>query len=142
MQHNATCFGSDGLLVGGKPHPRLHGTFPRILGEYVRDSGVLSLESAIRKMTSQPARRLSLSGVGLIETGYRADLVIFDPESVAGPATYDEPTLPPTGIRDVMVAGQLAVEQGEVTGVRVGAALRRMVNNSMVSNGHPNQVPK
>lgn len=125
MRHDTTCFGSDGLLVGGKPHPRLHGTFPRILGEYVRESKVLSLEIAIRKMTSQPARRLALFGIGLIEAGYRADLVVFDPESVAGPATYDQPTLAPVGVRDVLVAGRLAVEQGEPTGVRVGVPLRR-----------------
>lgn len=125
MRHETTCFGSDGLLVGGKPHPRLHGTFPRILGEYVREVRLLPVELAIRKMTSQAARRLSLAGIGLIEAGYRADLVVFDPESVAGPATYEEPTLAPVGIRDVIVGGQLAVEQGETTGVRAGVALRR-----------------
>ncbi|MDQ1587117.1 MAG: N-acyl-D-amino-acid deacylase [Microbacteriaceae bacterium] len=129
MRHETTCFGSDGLLVGERPHPRLHGTFPWILGEYVRESGVLSLEVAIRKMTSQAARRLSLPGIGLVEPGYRADLTVFDPETVAGPATYDQPTLPPVGIREVIVGGQFAIESGEVTGVRAGTALRRMTAN-------------
>lgn len=134
MQHETTCFGSDGLLVGGKPHPRLHGTFPRILGHYVRDQGVLSLEQAIRKMTSLAAGRLHLPKVGRLEPGCRADIVIFDPESVAGPATYDQPTLNPIGIRDVLVSGQLALEQGEVTGVRAGTSLRRGQHTALV---HP-----
>ncbi|MDQ1583006.1 MAG: N-acyl-D-amino-acid deacylase, partial [Microbacteriaceae bacterium] len=66
-----------------------------------------------------------LPGIGLVEPGYRADLVVFDPQTVAGPATYEQPTLPPIGIRDVIVGGQFAVEHGEVTGVRAGTALRR-----------------
>lgn len=125
MQESTTCFGSDGLHSGGRPHPRLHGTFPRILGEYVRDTGTLTMEDAVRKMTSQPARRLGLASIGLVEPGYYADLVIFDPAQVAGPATYDQPTQDPVGIRDVLVSGQFAVRDGQPTGVRAGRALRR-----------------
>lgn len=125
MQEPTTCFGSDGLLSGGRPHPRLHGTFPKILGEYVRDTGVLTMEDAIRKMTSYPARRLGLIDIGLIESGYHADLVIFDPAQVAGPATYDQPTAHPIGIRDVLVSGFFAVRDGQPTGVRAGRPLRR-----------------
>jgi N-acyl-D-aspartate/D-glutamate deacylase len=125
MQEPSTCFGSDGLLAGGRPHPRLHGTFPRILGEYVRDAGILTLEDAVRKMTSQPARRLGLTGIGLVEPGYHADLVIFDPAHVAGPATYDLPTQDPVGIRDVLVSGRFAVRDGQPTGIRAGRTLRR-----------------
>lgn len=120
-----TTFGSDGLFSGGRPHPRLHGTFPRILGTYVRDARVLSLEEAVRKMTSQPARRLGLADIGLVEPGYAADLVIFDPATVAGPASYDAPTLHPVGIRHVVVSGQVALRDSHPTGIRAGRALRR-----------------
>lgn len=126
MTHATTCFGSDGLHIGGRQHPRLRGTFPRILGEYVRDRDVLPLEQAVRKMTSQPARRLGLEQVGMVERGYRADVVVFDPETIAGPATYEHPGLPPVGVRYVFVGGALAVEDGEATGVRAGQALRRI----------------
>ncbi|HEY3365769.1 MAG TPA: D-aminoacylase [Symbiobacteriaceae bacterium] len=125
MAHPATSFGSDGLHVGKRPHPRLYGTFPRILGEYVRRQRVLPLEEAVRKMTSLTARRLGLAGVGLIEAGYRADLTLFDPESVIDRATYAEPTLAPAGIVHVLVGGRLAVANGKVTGERAGVPLLR-----------------
>ncbi len=125
MSDPATTFGSDGLYAGSRPHPRLHGTFPRILGEYVRETGLLTLEEAIRKMTSQPARRLGLTGIGLIEPGYAADLVVFDADAVAGPADYDHPTLHPRGIRHVLVSGRVALRDSSPTGVRAGRPLRR-----------------
>lgn len=130
MQEPSTCFGSDGLFSGGRPHPRLHGTFPKILGEYVRDSGVLTIEDAVRKMTSYPASRLGLVDIGLIESGYHADLVIFDPVSVASPATYDQPTQHPVGIRDVLVSGLFAIREGQPTGIRAGRPLRRHQSTS------------
>jgi dihydroorotase/N-acyl-D-amino-acid deacylase len=125
MRDETTTFGSDGLFSGGQPHPRLHGTFPRILGTYVRDEGVLTLEEAIRKMTFQSARRVGLADVGLLEPGYAADLVVFDPEVVAGPASYDDPTLDPVGIRHVVVSGQVALRDSRPTGNRAGRVLRR-----------------
>jgi len=125
LQDPTTCIGSDGLFAGGRPHPRLHGTFPRVLGTYARDAGVLTLEAAVRQMTSLPARRLGLSGIGLVEAGYRADLVIFDPADVADTATYEDPTQHPRGIRDVLVSGQFAVRTGTPTGIRAGRPLRR-----------------
>ena len=125
MREPSTCFGSDGLFSSGRPHPRLHGTFPKILGEYVRDNGILSMEDAVRKMTSYPARRLGLVDIGLIESGYHADLVIFDPARVAGPATYEQPTQHPVGIRDVLVSGLFAVRDNQPTGIRAGRPLRR-----------------
>lgn len=125
MAHSATSFGSDGLHVGKRPHPRLYGTFPRILGRYVREAGLLTLEEAIRKMTSLTARRLSLPGIGLIEEGYRADLTIFDPDRVIDLATYDEPALPPAGICHVIVGGRPVVTDGKVTGERAGIPLLR-----------------
>ena len=120
-----TTFGSDGLYTGGRPHPRLRGTFPRILGTYVRDEGVLGLEEAIRKMTSQPARRVGLTDIGLVERGYAADLVVIEPETVAGLASYDDPSRDPVGIRHVVVSGQVALRDSQPTGTRAGRALRR-----------------
>ena len=125
MRDDTTTFGSDGLFTGGRPHPRLRGTFPRILGTYVRDEGVLILEDAIRKMTSQPARRVGLSDIGLVERGYAADLVVLEPQTVAGLATYDDPSLDPVGIRHVVVSGQVAVRDSRPTGARAGRVLRR-----------------
>jgi N-acyl-D-aspartate/D-glutamate deacylase len=125
MRDDTTTFGSDGLFTGGRPHPRLRGTFPRILGTYVRDEGVLTLEQAIRKMTSQPARRVGLTDIGLVERGYAADLVVLEPDTVAGPATYDDPTLDPVGIRHVVVSGQVALRDSRPTGARAGRVLRR-----------------
>lgn len=141
MRDPTTTFGSDGLFSGGRPHPRLHGTFPRILGEYVRDTGVLTLEEAIRKMTSQPARRLGLAGIGLLEPGYDADLVVLDPEVVAGPASYDEPTLDPVGIRDVVVSGRFALRDGGPTGVRAGRTLRRNQTTTPAPSGADHRNP-
>lgn len=133
MRDATTTFGSDGLFSGGRPHPRLHGTFPRILGTYVREERVLTLEEAIRKMTSQPARRVGLSGIGLVEPAYAADLVVFDPATVAGPASYDAPTLDPVGIRHVVVSGQVALRDSNPTGNRAGRALRRSNPVGLVS---------
>lgn len=133
MGDDTTTFGSDGLFTGGRPHPRLRGTFPRILGTYVRDEGVLALEQAIRKMTSQPARRVGLTDIGLVERGYAADLVVLEPDTVAGPATYDDPTLDPVGIRHVVVSGQVALRDSRPTGARAGRVLRR----GATTPGHP-----
>jgi N-acyl-D-aspartate/D-glutamate deacylase len=125
MREPSTSFGSDGLFVGRRPHPRLHGTFPRVLGEYVREEGVLVLEEAIRKMTSLPASRVGLADTGTIAPGYRADLVVFDPVTVSSAASYDSPTEHPVGIQAVVVNGRIALIDGEPTGVRAGIALRR-----------------
>lgn len=114
---------TDGIL-GGKPHPRLHGTFPRILGRYVREEGVLSLPEAVRKMTGAAASRLGWQDRGLVREGSAADLVVFDPERVIDRATYDAPTLDPVGITWVVVNGQVALADGQETGVGSGRALR------------------
>jgi N-acyl-D-amino-acid deacylase len=114
---------TDGLL-GGRPHPRAYGTYPRILGRYVRERGVLALEEAVRKMTSQAAEALGFSDVGLIRTGGRANLVVFDPGTVADRATFEEPRQLPVGIRDVLVGGESVVRDGRPTGRRPGRVLR------------------
>jgi len=110
---------TDGLL-GGRPHPRAYGTYPRILGRYVREKGLVSLPEAVRKLTSQAARAFGFEGCGLVRAGYRANLVVFDPATVADRATFEEPALFPAGIRDVMVGGEVVVRDGELTGVRPG----------------------
>ena len=114
---------SDGGI--GSAHPRGAGTFPRVLGYYVRDESVLSLELAIHKMTRMPARRLGLADRGRIEAGAIADLVAFDLRTVSDHSTFEEPHITATGIEHVWVAGQLVWTEGAVTGAQPGEALRR-----------------
>jgi N-acyl-D-amino-acid deacylase len=125
MQHpcHTTC--SDGILVGDLPNPRGWGTFPRFLAKYCRELELLSFEEMIRHMTSGPAQILGLSDRGLIKTGLAADLVVFDPNTVADTATFDEPKNHPVGIDTVLVNGAVAAEKGVPTGVLNGQTLRR-----------------
>ncbi len=113
-----------GFLGKDKPHPRAYGTFPRVLGKYGRDMGILTLEEAVRKMTSLPAQRLGIMDRGLIRPGMIADLVAFDPETVSDTATYSDPHRYPDGIIWVMVGGEPTIEQGEHTGLLCGEVLR------------------
>jgi N-acyl-D-amino-acid deacylase len=124
MQRDEHTVGSDGILVGDRPHPRSWGTFPRMLETYVREEKVLTLEECLRHMTSSAANRLRLTDRGRIAAGAFADLVVFDPENVSTKATYAEPCQAATGILHVMVNGAFAVENGRVTGQRSGRALR------------------
>jgi N-acyl-D-aspartate/D-glutamate deacylase len=109
--------------VLGLPHPRSYGTFPRILARYVRDEGVLSLEEAIRKMTSWPATRMRLQGRGLLREGFWADVVIFDLDRIQDRATYEDPVLFPEGIDYVLVNGEVVVDEGRHTEARPGHVL-------------------
>jgi len=113
-----------GPLSFGKPHPRSYGTFPRVLGSYARDEGVIALEDAVRKMTSLTARHLRLVDRGEIRVGAWADLVVFDAATVKDVATYDDPHRYPKGIDYVVVNGAVAVDMGETTGERAGRFLR------------------
>ncbi len=125
LRHPLVMVGSDGLpVLEGKPHPRLFGTFPRVLGRYVRERGVLTLEEAVRRMTSLPARVFGLAGRGVITEGAWADLVLFDPATVADTATWDDPKREPEGIALVVVNGAVALENGRHTGAGSGRALR------------------
>jgi N-acyl-D-amino-acid deacylase len=123
--HPVGMFGTDSTFVGAKPSPRTYGSYPRVLGEFVRERALLGLEEAVRKMTSAPAARLGLSDRGRLADGMLADIVIFDPTSVASNATYDEPRRFPTGIDYVIVNGTLVVDRGEHTGALPGRAIRR-----------------
>ncbi|GAA4872529.1 D-aminoacylase [Saccharopolyspora cebuensis] len=125
MRHRVHTAGSDGLLVGARPHPRAWGTFPRYLGHYVRELGVLTLEECIAHMTSRPADRLGLTDRGRVREGFAADLVLFDPETVADTATFDEPRQQATGIPHVIVNGVPTVEDGRRTDALPGRALRK-----------------
>lgn len=118
----AVAFGETDAL--GLPHPRAYGTFPRVIAEYVRNRHVLSLEDAIRKMTSWPAGRMGLSDRGVIRDGLRADLVIFNYERIQDVADWTRPTAPPVGIDQVIVNGRIAIDSGSYTGAKSGVALR------------------
>jgi N-acyl-D-aspartate/D-glutamate deacylase len=125
LRHALTMIGSDGIPAPGKPHPRLWGTFPRVLGRYSRDLGVLPLEEAVRRMTSLPCDTFRLTDRGVIRPGAFADLVLFDPATIADVGTYQDPARPPTGIAAVIVNGEVVARDGEHTGARPGRALRR-----------------
>ncbi|MFI7244355.1 amidohydrolase family protein [Streptomyces qinglanensis] len=125
MQHRVHTGGSDGILQGAKPHPRAYGTFPHYLGHYVRELGVLSLEECVAHLTGRPAARLRLPDRGLVREGHRADLVLFDPDTVAATATFEAPRSLPAGIPHVLVAGQPVIADGRRTDVLAGRAVRR-----------------
>ena len=126
MKSPFTMVGTDGIPGFGnsKVHPRMTGTYPKILGRYVRERGTLSLEDAIRKMTSLPAQTLQIKRKGLLVEGWDADVVIFDPKTIIDQSTYEDPEKGPLGIHYVLVNGQIAVENGKVIGATSGQVLR------------------
>jgi N-acyl-D-amino-acid deacylase len=117
---------TDGLM-GGEPHPRTYGTYPRVLGHYVRDEGLTSLPDAIHKMTSLPAWRLGLRDRGVLRDGAFADITVFNPETVIDRSTFENPRQFPLGIEHVFVNGVHAVRGGLETGNLAGRALRREI---------------
>ena len=132
MQYPLTFIASDaaasqnhGFLSQDRPHPRTFGTFPRVLGRYVREWGVLNLETAIAKMTSMPAHRLQLRDRGVLEIGFKADLVVFDRSTVMDQADDTNPRSVPIGIEDVFVNGQRTLHNGRPTGALPGRVLRK-----------------
>jgi len=132
LRSPAVLVGSDGRSVSpdsvagqGRPHPRFYGTFPRVLGHYARDLGLLSLPEAVHKMTGAPARILGLADRGLLREGYRADATTFDPATIIDRATYDDPHRYPAGIGTVLVNGVVVADAGQHTGALPGRVLRR-----------------
>ncbi len=112
--------GSDSHFSKGKPHPRLYGTFPRVIRRFVRELKILTLEEAIHKMTGLPALRLKLKKAGLIKPGYQADAVLFNPDTIYDQATYQDPCQFPLGISKVIVNGRIVINQGVHTGAKPG----------------------
>jgi N-acyl-D-amino-acid deacylase len=130
LAHADMMVGSDGIPdLRGKPHPRLFGTFPRVLGHYVRERGILSLPEAVRRMTSLSAATFGLTERGQIREGYWADLVLFDPAAIIDTATYDAPQSEPDGIRLVVVNGAVAYERADPSqaGIHTGAGSGQML---------------
>jgi N-acyl-D-aspartate/D-glutamate deacylase len=130
LAHPAIMIGSDsiGLSEGegprtGKPHPRMYGTFPRVLGEYARERGLFSLEIAVNKMTGMPAHRLRLKERGLLRPGYAADITVFNPATVRDESTYADPHHYPTGIPYVIINGSVVVDSGRMTAAGTGRVL-------------------
>jgi N-acyl-D-aspartate/D-glutamate deacylase len=127
---DGSALATEGPLRSGVPHPRNFGTFPRVLGKYVREEKVITLEEAVRKMTSLPAATLNLPDRGSIAPGQWADLVIFDPATVADKATFEQPFQYPVGIDTVIVNGQVVLDDGTHTNARPGKVLRHVVPQS------------
>ncbi|NJC56683.1 N-acyl-D-amino-acid deacylase family protein [Brevibacterium marinum] len=129
LSHPLVSVASDGWTLRpkgeGMPHPRSFGTFVRVLGKYVREEGLITLEEAVRKMTSQPAERLQMENRGIISQGKIADLAIFDADSVRENSTFDDPWQLASGLSTVLVGGNIAVKDGQVTAQRYGNVLRK-----------------
>jgi N-acyl-D-amino-acid deacylase len=116
-----------GVLKRGKPHPRLYGTFPRVLGKYVREEKLVPLPEMVKKMTSMPAQKFGFDGRGILREGNHADIVLFDEERVIDVATYTDPHRYPEGIEIVIVNGKIVIEEGKHTGDLPGRVLRKAV---------------
>jgi N-acyl-D-amino-acid deacylase len=125
VRHPVGMIGTDSTFVGALPSPRTYGSFPRVLGQFVREEALLSLEEAVRSMTSAPAARLGFTDRGLVRDGLVADLVVLDPQRVRATCTYEDPCTYPEGIEWVVVGGHVVVEAGRHTGARPGRVLRR-----------------
>lgn len=123
--HPRMMIGSDGIYNIPHPHPRGKGCFARVLGEFVRERGLLSVENAVYRMSAFPAERFRIPDRGFIRTGYAADLVVFDPDTVGAQSTFEDPNLPPVGIDHVIVNGDPVILDGSPTGVMSGCVVRR-----------------
>ena len=131
MRHPSTMIGSDGIpTLEGKPHPRLYGTFARVLGHYARDLGLFPLAEAIYRMTGFPAAKFGLQGRGVVKAGAFADLVLFDAATIIDRGTFEDPHRQPDGIVSVLLNVLKAVDRGRATGMPPGPALRRKTGRS------------
>lgn len=143
LQHPAAAVACDcGAVAREATHPRYYGTFPRVLGRYVREQKALTFEDAVRKMTGLPAATIGMIDRGLLAAGMQADVTVFDPATVIDHATFTEPTLPSDGIRFVLVNGRVALRDAQPTGERAGRALRRTMGmpTRAMNAGEPRAV--
>jgi len=132
-EENMVCFlslpfamvGSDGSPNQGRPHPRLYGTFPRVIRRIVRELGALSMEAAIHKMSGLTAWRLGLKDTGILRKGFKADAVLFDPLTFGDTATYDHPRSFPRGLLATIVNGEVVIDGGKHTGAKPGVFYRK-----------------
>ena len=124
MKFGTDAGSEDPATAVGLTHPRTYGNFPRLLGKYVRQEKVTTLEDAVRKASSAVAARLSLADRGVIKEGMKADLVVFDPAAIIDNATFDKPHQLSTGVRDVFVTGTAVVRNGSHTGAKPGQIVR------------------
>jgi N-acyl-D-amino-acid deacylase len=115
---------SEGIFLQSNPHPRAYGSFARLLGRYVREEGVIPLQEAVRKLSALPAENLGIRQRGRLEPGYFADVVVFDPETIADHATFAEPHQYATGVIHVFVNGAQVVREGQHTGAKPGRVVR------------------
>jgi N-acyl-D-amino-acid deacylase len=132
MAHERSMIGSDGLPHDAFPHPRLWGTFPRVLGHYARDVGLLTLEEAVFRMTGLPAREFGIAQRGLLAEGNFADIVVFDPATIIDTATFEEPRRPAAGIEHVFVNGVSVWRGGRATGALPGTVLKPSASKTVV----------
>lgn len=121
---DAASLAPEGVFLKSNPHPRAYGTFARLLGKYVREERVISLQEAVRRITSLPAANLKLDRRGALQEGYFADIVVFDPDRVSDHATFDRPHQYATGVRHVFVNGRQVLKDGEHTGALPGRVIR------------------
>jgi N-acyl-D-aspartate/D-glutamate deacylase len=132
---DGSAYATEGALRRGNPHPRNFGTFPRVLGVYVRQRGLLKLEDAVRKMTSLSATKLGILDRGLLRPGNYADVTVFDPERVIDRSKYTDPFHYSEGIEYVIVNGKLVLEHGKHTGARPGRAIRHVAKKETGKRG-------
>src|SRR5262249_15159626 len=126
LQYPSTSIACDcGASLDTHNHPRFWGSFPRVLGHYVRETKALTWEDAVRKMSGLPAITIGMVDRGFIMPGMRADIAVFDPKTVIDHATYEQPTLPPDGVIHVLVNGRIALRDGKATGEQAGQSLLR-----------------
>src|SRR5690625_1636365 len=143
LTYSGTSVASDGgASTSNSIHPRRYGTQPRVLGHYSRDQGYLTLEQAVHKMTGLPAAMIGMVDRGLLAAGMAADVTVFDPETIIDHATFDEPRQYAEGVQHVLVGGQFALRDGELTGTRVGSALRRAGNMISRPYGKPHSAAR
>ena len=135
MKYPFNMFGADGGVSNGKgmPHPRTYGTNARVLGKYVREEKIISLEEAIRRMTSLPAQKFQLKDRGQLKEGMAADIVVFDETTVADMATFEKPHQFSAGFKYVLVNGQLVIEEGKHNGTKSGITLKGPAYKEAVS---------